>query len=159
AYVEDDTSTANDIRRRLWRLHTALSFIEPTDKNIQIVGSVIWRLSELDRAHGEVVWVKWLIDKKYEKDKARAYWDRGFDKAPFYPVEVIYRAAQLAGWRYPIAQNLNKLEETVERTEKALVRAGAEIYQTRDRLVRPVRAKMLAAPPAGSNKTRMTSVA
>ena len=47
----------------------------------------------------------------------------------------------------------------VERTEKALVRASAEIYQNRDRLVRPVRIKVLAAPPAGSNKSRMTSVA
>src|SRR5262249_48400834 len=72
---------------------------------------------------------------------------------------AIYRAAQLAGWRYPIAQNLNKLEEMVERTEKALVRGGAEIYQNLDRLVRPVRINVLAAPPAGSNKTRTTSVA
>jgi putative DNA primase/helicase len=159
AYVEDDTNAANDIRRKLWRLHNALKFINATDKNIQVVGSVLWRMSKEDRSHGEVVWVKWLIDKEYEKDKARAYWDGGFDKAPFYPVEVIYRAAQAAGWRYPIAQNLNKLEEMVERTEKALVRAGAEIYQNRDRLVRPVRVEMLAAPPAGSNKTRMTSVA
>jgi hypothetical protein len=103
--------------------------------------------------------MKWLTDKKFDKEKARAYWDTGFDQASFYPIEAIYRAAQLAGWRFPIAQNLNKLEEMVERTEKALVRAGAEIYQNHDRLVRPVRIKMLAAPPAGSNKSRMTSVA
>jgi putative DNA primase/helicase len=159
AYVEDDTNAANDIRRRLWRLHTALPFIEPTDKNIQVVGGVLWRLSERDRTQGEVIWVKWLIDKKYDKDKARAYWDEGFDKATFYPVEVIYRSAQLAGWRFPISRNLNKLEEMVERTEKALVRAGAEIYQNLDRLVRPVRVKVLAAPPAGSTKTRTTTVA
>jgi hypothetical protein len=43
-YVEDDTNAANDIRRKLWRLHTALKFIDPTDRNIQIVDSVVWRL-------------------------------------------------------------------------------------------------------------------
>jgi putative DNA primase/helicase len=100
-----------------------------------------------------------LIDKNYEKGKARAYWNTGFDKAPWYPIEAIFRTAQLAGWRYSIAQNLNKLEEMVERTEKALVRAGAEIYQNRGRLVRSVIVKVQAAPPAGSNKTRTTSAA
>jgi putative DNA primase/helicase len=158
-YIEDDTSAVNDIRRKLWRLQSALEYIEPNEINILMVGSVLWRLSQHDRNQGEIVWVNWLVDKDYEKDKARAYWDRGFDGAQWYPIEVIYRAAQRAGWRYPIAQNLNKLEEMVERTEKALVRAGAEIYQNRDRLVRPVRVKMMAAPPAGSAKTRTTTVA
>ena len=134
-YVEDDANAANDVRRRLWRLQSALKIIEPTPINIQVVGSVLWRMSVSDPVRGEHTWMEWLTGQKYEKEKAREHWDDGFEKAPFYPVEVIYRAAQRAGWRYPIARNLNKLEEMVERTEKALVRAGAEIYQNRDRLV------------------------
>jgi hypothetical protein len=104
-------NVAQIIRRKLWRLQSALKVIEPTDKTIQIVGSVLWRLSVSDRSQGEKVWMDWLTEKKFDKEKTRAYWDTGFDEAPFYPVEIIYRAAQLTGWRYPIAQNLNKLEE------------------------------------------------
>jgi putative DNA primase/helicase len=159
-YVEDDTNAANNILRKLWRLQSALEKIEPSQANIQLVGSVLWRMSELNRSQGEVVWMYWLSFKnKFHKEKAQEYWNAGFDKAPFRSVEAIYRQAQSVGWRYPIAQNLNKLEEMVERTEQALVRAGAEIYQNRDRLVRPVRVRMLAAPPAGSIKTRTTTVA
>jgi hypothetical protein len=46
-YVEDDTNAANNIRRKLWRLQSALEFIEPSPTNIQLVGSVLWRMSEL----------------------------------------------------------------------------------------------------------------
>ena len=46
--------------------------------------------------------------------------------------------AQRNGWRYPVAQNLNRLDEMVERVEGALVRVGVDLYQSGGKLVRPV---------------------
>jgi putative DNA primase/helicase len=46
----------------------------------------------------------------------------------------------------------------VERSEAALIRAGVDVYQNADRLVRPVRSRVLAAPPAGSTQKRETSI-
>ena len=59
-YVEDDVNAANDIRRRIWRIKDALSWIAPDAEVLAKVGAVLWRLSERDREAGCAVWVNWL---------------------------------------------------------------------------------------------------
>src|SRR5215470_2029260 len=84
-------------------------------------------------------------------EKVRSKWHLGFD-GRWGSVERIYAEAQRAGWRYPIAHNLNKLDEMAVRVEAALVRAGAEIYQLGNGLVRPVKIEVWAAK---GRKTRI----
>ena len=48
-YVEDDVNAANDIRRRIWRIKDALSWIAPNAEMLAKVGGVLWRLSERNR--------------------------------------------------------------------------------------------------------------
>jgi putative DNA primase/helicase len=147
AYVEDEGNGANDIRRKLWRLSRALACIEVAAIDPEAVGAMIWRLSK-GTALGRQTFVDWL-----EEPEGGKLWAGGFRGARWCGVEEIYRLAQRRGWRYPIAQNLNKLEEMVGRTEAALVRGEAEIYQAGDQLVRPVRQEVDAT------KGRKTNIA
>jgi hypothetical protein len=138
AFVEDDENQPNHIRLRIWRTSEALDFIEPTAEMLEKVGAVLWRLSRNDREVGCAAWVKWLKAHRIPDADARAQWARGFDNAPWCKVEELYEVAQAAGWRYPVAQNLNRLDDMVKRVEGALVRVGADIYQSGGKLVRPV---------------------
>ena len=108
---------------------------------------MIWRMSE-GTAIGRQCFVDWLDEAEGGK-----LWAGRFADVRWCGIEEIYRLAQAKGWRYPLAQNLNKLEEMVERTEAALVRGEAEIYQAGDQLVRPVRQEVDAT------KGRKTNVA
>jgi putative DNA primase/helicase len=111
---------------------------------------VLWRLSEGKRNAGCMIFVQWL------GEEARARWAQGFgDRGS---LEEIYKAAQRAGWRYPIAVNLNRLEEMAERIEATLVRAGAEIYQSGNRLVRPVVTEQLAAKGKKTKQAVLNSI-
>jgi hypothetical protein len=154
--IEDDTNAANDTRRRLWRLQSALEHIDATGIWIPIVGSILWRMSRDDRRQGEQIWMEWLGVE--DKDRARKLWDAGFGESKWYPVEVIWHEAQKQGWRFPVAQNLNRLEVMVATTERALIRAGADIYQRGKHLVRPIQVRLPAAAPAGSKEERTTTV-
>ena len=145
-YCEDSENQANDIRRKLWRLAGALKFIRPGQIEPERVGAVIWRLSGGGQ-EGRQCFVDWLGAKGAE------LWAEGFAGARWCGVEELWEIAQRAGWRYPIAQNLNRLDEMVEQTEAALVRGKAEIYQAGDQLVRPVQIEVDAT------KGRKTNVA
>jgi hypothetical protein len=148
-YVEDEGNGANDVRRRMWRLSGALQYIEPAEvRRPEVVGALIWRISE-GSAVGRQAFVDWVGGEA----EGGALWAKGFAGVKGWRAEDVYHLAQARGWRYPIAQNLNKLEEMVERTEAALVRGNAEIYQSGDSLVRPVRQEVDAT------KGRKTSVA
>ena len=118
AYVEDAGNAANDILRKLWRIESALRHLKP-EAWADEVGAVLWRMSKGNREAGCKIWVDWL------GEEARTRWHAGFEDQRG-SLKAIYRAAQLAGWRYPLAQNLNRLEEMAERTEAALVRVGAD---------------------------------
>jgi hypothetical protein len=61
-----------------------------------------------------------------------------------YGVEDIYRAAAVRGWRYPVVLSPNRLNQVAEQSEKALVRAKAEVFQAAAELVRPVRIEVEA---------------
>jgi hypothetical protein len=145
AYVEDAGNAANDILRKLWRIESALRHLKP-EAWADEVGAVLWRMSKGNREAGCKIWVDWL------GEEARTRWHAGFEDQRG-SLKAIYRAAQLAGWRYPLAQNLNRLEEMAERTEAALVRVGAEVYQAAGRLVRPIKVEVQAT------KGRKTTVA
>jgi hypothetical protein len=147
AYVEDAENPANDIRRRLWRVKTALEYIPigMADK----VADVLWRIREGNREVGKEIWVKWFVARGGEEEAARKRWGPG----GWCGVEELFKVAALAGWRYPLAQNLNRLDEVVKRTEEALVRAKAVVYSSGDRLVRPVRIEVDAT------KGRKTNIA
>ena len=150
-YIEDSEDPANNIRRKLWRIAEALQVIEPSPEMIEKVGSVLWRMSEGDRDAGCAYFVKWLRARRVSDEEARRLWSGGFVR--WCGVEELYRIAQSKGWRYPIAQNLNRLDQMVQRVEAALVRAGTEIYQTGGRLVRP------ATVEVDATKGRKTRIA
>jgi putative DNA primase/helicase len=135
-YVEDDENQANDIRRRIWRIKDALNWIAPNDEVLEKVGAVLWRISEGNRDAGCTVWVDWLKAHGVNDATARAQWAKGFEGRC--KAEDLYLVAQRNGWRYPIAQNLNRLDEIVERVEGVLVRVGVDLYQSGGKLVRPV---------------------
>lgn len=145
-YCEDAENQANDIRRKLWRLAGALKHIRPDGEQIEpeMVGAVIWRLSGGGQ-EGRQCFVDWLGAKGGE------LWAAGFAGARWCGVEEIWKIAQREGWRYPIAQNLNRLDEMVEQTEAALVRGRAEIYQAGDQLVRPVQIEVDATKGRKTN--------
>jgi putative DNA primase/helicase len=135
-YVEDDVNPANDIRRKIWRIKEALKWIDPDDGMQEKVGIVLWRLSVFDREAGCTVWVEWLKAHSVDDATARAQWAKGFDG--WCKAEDLYLVAQRNGWRYPVAQNLNRLDDIVERVERALIRVGVDLYQSGGKLVRPV---------------------
>jgi hypothetical protein len=147
-FVEDEDNPANDVRRKLWRLRSAMEFIEP-EEHAEAVGAVLWQMSKSCREVGVEYWTRWVGG---EEDEARKRWREGWHGSRL-TVEGLFEIAQRAGWRYPLAQNLNRLDETVERAEAALVRAGVEIYQNGNRLVRPVISEVDAA------KGRKTKIA
>ena len=137
AYTEDSVNAANDALRRIWRIPDALRSIKPDAEMLPKVGGVLWRLSERNREVGCAVWVEWLKAHGVDDATARAQWAKGFGEG-WSKVEDLYAVAQRNGWRYPVAQNLNRLDEIVERVEGALVRVGVDLYQSGGKLVRPV---------------------
>ncbi len=149
--VEDPDNAANNVRRRLWRFEGALEYLNPEEWASR-VGPALWWMSRDNREAGCAIWVNWI------GEDGRLRWHTGFD-GELGSVEAIYHAAQLAGWRFPITNNSNRLHEMVEQSEAALVRGGVDIYQSVIRLVRPVRVSVPAAPPAGSTQKRETTVA
>jgi putative DNA primase/helicase len=151
AYVEDSENDQNNVRRRLWRVQSALGWVEPDGPAVERVGGILWRMSEGARPAGCEIWVKWF-SRRGSEEEARRRWANGFDGWAV-SVNWLYGVAQRAGWRYPLAQNLNKLEEMAERVEAALRRAKVDIYQAGKRLVRPVQVEVDAA------KGRKTKIA
>src|SRR5262249_37080178 len=127
-HVEDEFNAANNIRRKLWRMERALEWVKPDRVGMEKVGAVLWWMSQGNRDAGRQVFVDWA------GAGAEARWTKGFDGKWGSP-EEIWRIAQRAGWRYPLAVNLNKLDEMAERVEAALMRVDAEIYQLGKRLV------------------------
>lgn len=154
ACVEDADNPANDVRRRLWRLKAALEWIKPVSEEVAgKVAGVLWRLSRGNRQAGRDIWVAWLGEEK--KGEAQRLWDAGFDGTRWCAVEELYEMAQRAGWRFPVAQNLNDLGAMTERVEGALMRAGADIYRSENRLVRPVIEEVEASK---GRKTRVATL-
>jgi hypothetical protein len=154
--TEDGDNPANDIRRRLWKVQGALKWIEPDGEIPERVGGVLWRLSRENRQAGREIWVEWYARTDHERTgTAQRLWDAGFEGVAWCSVEVLYAVAQRKGWRFPVAQNLNKLEEMTGRVEAALVRVGADIYQAGNRLVRPVRSEVYATK---GRKTKIASL-
>ena len=72
---------------------------------------------------------------------ARGLWADDGGKAG---VEDIYRAAAVKGWRFPVVLSPNRLNQVAEQSEKAMIRAKAEVFQTNAELVRPVRIEVEA---------------
>ena len=149
-YVEDDTNAASNVQRKLWRLESALKFLKRADEywlgaNSEVVGATLKWMGQHSPDAACMIWVTVF------GEDARGRFRGGFKGLS--NIEAIYRHAQRKGWRYPITRNLNKLDEMVKRTEEALVRAGAEIYQAGDKLVRPVLLKVDAT------KGRKTTIA
>jgi putative DNA primase/helicase len=133
-YRLDDESIANDTLRKLWRIEEALGFVTPEDISPKRVGALLWRMSAGNRPGGKKIWTEWL--RNYDTPVPEGWEDR-FD-GEWCSVDEVYGIAQRAGWRYPVIQNLNQLEGMVGRVEEALVRVGVDIYQSGERLVRPV---------------------
>ena len=50
-YIEDDTDAASDAVRRMWRLQTALAFLDPAQWSDR-VGAMLWWMSERNRDAG-----------------------------------------------------------------------------------------------------------
>jgi hypothetical protein len=153
AYVEDEGNGANDIRRKMWRLEGALKHIEPSGvARPEVVGALIWRYSE-GTAAGRACWVDWIGEEEGGK-----LWAGGFVGVKAWRLEDVWRLAQARSWRFPIAQNLNRLDQMVERTEAALVRGEAEIYQAGDQLVRPVRQEVDATKGRKTNVSVLVQI-
>jgi putative DNA primase/helicase len=137
AFVEDAADAANNTRLRIERLSEALEHVPWDPAMGRKVAGVLWRISEGARDAALTALVKWWHDQKVDENANRGVWDSA-PGAPFVRIEEIYAVAQRRGWRFTVAQNLNRLHEVTERTEAALLRAGAEIYQSSGRLVRVV---------------------
>jgi hypothetical protein len=138
--VEDAEDAANNKVLRIERLGAALGWVEWSPEMARRVAGVLLRISKDDQAaeHAAMTaWTKWYEAHKIGKDEAIAVWARGTG-VPFTRIEEIYGVAQRAGWRFRLATGLNRLDQTTARAEAALIRSGAEIYQTGDRLVRVV---------------------
>jgi len=116
------------------------------------VGGLLWKVSKFRRA----VWVEWLMANEFSEEEARKRWSLGFGRGC--RAEELYEEAQRAGWRYPLAQNLNRLEAMTERAEAALVRVRAEVYQAGGKLVRPVTVEVEAAKKRKTRIARMVPI-
>lgn len=135
SWIEDSKDAAENGRRKLWRVQSALEHLK-SDMRPK-VWRVLRRMSKDFPQTGVAIWAGWLEWQDVSDVEARRLWAEGYGDV-FARLEDIYDVAQRAGWRYPVAHNLNRLDEMVQRVEGALVRVGAEIYQSGDRLVRPV---------------------
>jgi putative DNA primase/helicase len=130
----------------LWRAIRALRYVKAVEENFGIVAAA---LVGTRQEGAEEVFKAWTGQLANE-DKARAsrVWERisaACGEKPAAAPEGIYRLAFAAGWRWPIVFNANRLDEMAEEAEHQLVRAGADIYQLDDRLVRPVLSGVSAA--------------
>ena len=121
---------------RLRKLERALEWVKPDDALVEKVGGLLWWESRDQRQAGCEIWVRWLYGAE---EHARESWHSGLMEGwASYELWDVYVMALRAGWRYPIAHNLCKLEATAELVEAVLVIADADIYQRGRRLVRPV---------------------
>ena len=136
AYAEGVVDEVRNIRRKLWRIEHALEWIKPGEKIAAKVGNVLWRLTEKNREVGCGIWVAWLKGHGVSDEDARAVWAEGFPEWAW--ADEVYEAAQREGWRFVITSDPNRFADVVERSEAALVRIGADIYQAGGELVRPV---------------------
>ena len=129
-------NAAEDLQWKLTRIAGALNVLGPGGFDPHKVGAIIWRMTKGSR-DGATVFEDWY------GDGARDLWAKGFDGA-LCSVEEIYRAAAGKGWRYPLVLSANRLNQVAERSEQALVRAKAEVFQAASELVRPVRMEVEA---------------
>jgi putative DNA primase/helicase len=155
AYVEDGENRAEDIRRRLWRVKEALGWVKFEGME-EKVGGVLWRLSEGNMEIGCSVWIEWLKKNGCDEEEGRRRWRAGFDDVG--RVDELYGIAQRRGWRFPVAQNLNRLEEMAGRVEGALVRVGADVYQVAGGLVRPVTVEVDASKGRKTRIARLVKI-
>jgi hypothetical protein len=153
--VEDAEDAANNKLLQIERFGEALGWVAWSDWMATKVAGVLLRISKDDQAakHAAMTaWSKWCKAREISEDEATKVWARGA-RAPFTRIEEIWGAAQRAGWRFKLATGLNRLDRTMARAEAALIRGGAEIYQSGVNLVR------IVADEVEATKGRKTRVA
>jgi hypothetical protein len=134
---ELEADVAEHRRRKLWRVESALKHLGPKGFDPRKAGAVIWRLTE-GSPQGRAVFEDWFGEGAHD------LWAKGFGKV-WCGVGEIYRAAiSRGGWRYRVVLSPNRLNQVAEQSEKAMVRAKAEIFQAASELVRPVRIEVEA---------------
>jgi hypothetical protein len=148
--TEDSENAANNVRRKLWRLESALAWLGSEFR--PQVWCVLRRMSEGNEELGQAIWADWVGDHA----EARRLWAEGYDVRA--RVNELYGVAQRAGWRYPVAQNLNRLDEMVQRVEGALVRVETDIYQSGGKLVRPVTVEVDATKGRKTRIARLVGI-
>lgn len=131
----------------LWRVIRALRYVTPSKQNLGLVAPGLLATREEGAEAIFNDWADGLADSQ-ERAEAGRMWERlasVWGDTPAAPPKVIYEMASAAGWRWPIIFNANRLDQMAEEAEHQLVRAGAEIYQCDNRLVRPVLSRVPAA--------------
>jgi putative DNA primase/helicase len=156
-YVEDNENASENVRRKLWRIESCLGVLKPTEEMRPKVWSVLRRMSKSNPYGSKALWVNWLKDAGVEDAEAWRLWEQGYGHV-FVKVEELWEAAQREGWRFPVVQNLNRLDEMVQRVEDALVRVGASIYQSGGKLVRPVTVEVDATKGRKTRIARLVHV-
>jgi hypothetical protein len=141
----DDGATAGSLDP-LWRAIRALRCVTPVKENFAVVAGALLGTREQEAEQVFKAWTEPLANE--EKALASRVWEEtraAFGDKPAAPPEGVYRLAFAARWRWPIVFSANRLDEMADDAEHHLVRAGAEIYQLDNRLVRPVQGKVSAA--------------
>jgi hypothetical protein len=131
----------------LWRAIRALRYVKAVRQNLGVVASALVATRQKDAEEVFNAWAERLADHQ-DRAEANRMWQQiatACGDAPAAPPEGIYRLALAAGWRWPIIFNANRLDKMAEEAEHQLVRAGAEIYQLDNTLVRPVLSRVSTA--------------
>jgi hypothetical protein len=134
--IDDNDNAAEDVRRKLWRMESALKVLNADAAMKPRVWAVLRFMSRGNPDAGVALWVTWLRRHGIEDSEARRLWSVGYGDVSATANEI-YAVAQRQGWRYPMWNNPARINLMVPRTEQALARAGAKVYQAGGKLVRP----------------------
>jgi putative DNA primase/helicase len=141
--VHDDENPAENVRRKLLRMVSALRYVPVTEELKSKVWNLLKWMSQANPEGGIHAWVGWLADAGIGDMEARRLWNQGYSEAKV-RADSIYAVAQAAGWRYVIWDNAARPDLVVPRCEAALIRGKAEIYRSGSNLVRPAVVSMEA---------------
>ena len=135
----DDGGQPGKARDPLWRARSALKYVVPTPANVLRVGRALHSTGEETAFR---LWCDWMKPLGEDEQAARNRWGSFATDPPStnkpITIATVYWHAKQAGWRWPIIFSSNKLDRIAASAEKALVKAGAEIYQRGSTLFRTV---------------------
>jgi hypothetical protein len=128
--ADDNDNAAENVRRKLERMDSALRYVPVTEELKGKVWNVLGFMSQASPEAGVALWVAWLRRAGVGDMEARRLWSSGYSEAAI-RADTIYEVAQARDWKYPIWHSPARVNLMVPRRGRVNPRQSSSLPERR----------------------------